>query len=186
MFNHKQRWDPNFDFDWGFIKCEWLKYWDTTRPILLEKSPPNIIRAEAIKKHFNPAYFLIFHRNPYAHCESLMRRQRKLPDNAAKFAIRYLKYQRKNIESLDNYLQISYEEMTGAPEESLKRIENFLPELNDLNIDQKFSAHNYQGKSLEVSNLNESKIAKLKEAELREINSVFEKERELIEFLATR
>lgn len=182
MFNHDRRWDPDFDFDWEYIKGEWLKHWDQTKPILLEKSPPNIIRAESIKAHFDPAYFIIFFRNPYAHCESLMRRQRKLPDNAAKFAIRYLKHQKRNIEQLDNSLKISYEQLTGKPEETIKEIEAFLPELNDLDVDQKFSAHNYQGKALEVSNLNTAKIAKLSKEAIQEINEIFKPEQELIAY----
>lgn len=44
MFEHNRRWDKTLDFDWSYIKNEWMKYWDLNCPILLEKSPPNIIR----------------------------------------------------------------------------------------------------------------------------------------------
>src|ERR1039457_4720612 len=30
MFNHDRRWDESLDFDWEFIKKEWMKCWDLT------------------------------------------------------------------------------------------------------------------------------------------------------------
>jgi len=38
MFDDNTRWEELVDFDWDFIKNEWRKYWDTTKPIFLEKS----------------------------------------------------------------------------------------------------------------------------------------------------
>ena len=124
MFAHDRRWDESLDFDWPFIKKEWMKYWSPFAPVWLEKSPPNIIRAQSIAHHFTPAYFIVLHRNPYAHCESLMRRKKKKrkgkelisATEAAHFAIQCLNYQKRNIEELDRVIQISYEDLIEQPQ----------------------------------------------------------------------
>ena len=59
LFRQSRRWEPDFKPDWPQIKRIWLKYWDVTRPVLLEKSPPNIVRAAELSIHFVPAFFII-------------------------------------------------------------------------------------------------------------------------------
>lgn len=178
------RWDDDTRYDWEFIKREWKKYWDVTKPILLEKSPPNIIRAEEIAKHFSPVYFLCFNRNPYAHCESLMRRSKNLarPEDAAEFAVRCLYYQQKNLKVLDNVLHISYEELSEFPEETTKKIEAFVPGLEQINPHQEFYAHNYKAKKMKITNLNDEKIRMLSQEELERINSVFVQHQLILNF----
>ncbi len=178
----KNRWDSSVDFDWKFIKNEWLKYWDITKPVLLEKSPANSARAKSIMKHFAPAYFIVFYRNPYAHCESLMRRENYSPEDAAKFAIKCLKYQKLNLETLpqENILELSYRELTENPERSINKISNFLPELGDINVNQEFNAHNYKNEKMKIMNLNKEKIRKLKDHEIQRINTVFHKAKDIL------
>ncbi len=178
------RWSDDTRYDWELIKRKWRRYWDVTKPVLLEKSPPNIIRAEAIQTHFDPSYFICFNRNPYAHCESLMRRSPNLrdPEQAALFAIRCLHYQKDNLARLKHVLQISYEELTEFPEETTRRIEEFLPSLGTLNPHQEFHAHNYKAKKMPIVNLNEEKIRKLEKGQLDKINDVFRKNSEILHF----
>ena len=92
----ERRWDETYRIDWNLVKECWTRHWDIRRPILVEKSPANIIRAREIESAFSPAYFLILWRNPYAHCESLIRRNRNSPGQAASFAIRCLRIQNEN------------------------------------------------------------------------------------------
>lgn len=182
IFYPDTRWKEEIDLDWKYIKKTWMKYWDLTKPILLEKSPPNIIRAEAIKKAFSPHYFIIFYRNPYAHCESLMRRNNYSAAFSAELVIRYLTYQKYNIEKLDNVLNLSYEELTENIDNSIKKIANFLPELKDIKRDNKFTAHNYKAKSLNIENLNIEKINKLTASQIQEINIIFIQDNDLLNF----
>ena len=67
-------WQRDHAMPWEQIRAVWETYWDIEKPLLVEKSPPNIIRAKAIAEHFDPARFVIMARNPYAHVEGLMRR----------------------------------------------------------------------------------------------------------------
>jgi len=182
MYDHNRRHEPDLDFDWEFIKKEWLKYWDTTKPILSEKSPPNIIRAHSISKVFIPSYFIIFYRNPYAQSESFMRRNKNSAREAAELAVRFLKYQKKNINTLENKLIISYEQLTEQAEDFVQKISQFIPELNDINTNQKFKAHNFKNKKLNIQNLNSEKLKMISPADLQTMNEVFSNEKELFAF----
>lgn len=182
MFDHKKRWDKKLDFDWNSIKEEWHKYWDLRKPILLEKSPPNIIRAKSIEKAFKNSFFIIFYRNPYAQCESLIRRSDKTGYDAAHFAINCLIAQKENILFLKRKTQLSYETLTSSPDSVPQLLSNFIPELIDVNINKKFSAHNYLNMKMEIRNLNSEKIKNLTESQLKEINSVFFKNIEVLNY----
>lgn len=182
MFSHGRRWDETFDFDWPHIKMVWMKHWDPGKTILLEKSPPNMIRAKSILANFTPSYFIIMYREPYAHCESLMRRgQRMNHQEAARFVIRCLEKQIENLRELPNTIQISYEFMTDQPAEVVKAIGRFLPELQDMDITREFSAHNLRNTPLMIQNLNQEKISKLSPADIFLLNEVFSHEKPLLE-----
>ena len=43
MFDNN-RWDNNVRLPWEKIKTVWHKYWDLSKPILLDKSTPNIMK----------------------------------------------------------------------------------------------------------------------------------------------
>jgi len=67
-------WNTEKRIPWPEIRATWEKSWDLTKPILVEKSPPNIARAFEIEAVFKPAYFVAMIRDPYALCESINRR----------------------------------------------------------------------------------------------------------------
>lgn len=183
MFHHDRRWDDTLDYDWEFVKKEWHKYWDLKHPLLLEKSPPNIVRAKSIENHFKPAYFIIFNRNPYAHCESLIRRNGTDPVKAADFAIKCLNLQKKNLLELKSEkVHISYELLTDDTASALKLMADILPELKDIDYNREFSAHNLHSKDMKISNLNEEKIKNLKPKELQAINLVFKNHVDILDF----
>ena len=180
MFDHHDRWNVNRKFDWNFIKKEWLKYWDTESPILLEKSPPNIIRAFEIQDTFSPSFFICMTRNPYARI-SRDKGKRDLKKVTESVVIQ-LKYQKKNIEGLNNVIFFTYEEFTNNPKKIKEKLERFLPELNDLDISFTSTAHNYLRKKMKITNLNKGKISKLNQNDLDKINSVLKKEKEILSY----
>jgi len=46
------------------VFSSWLRYWDISRPLLLEKSPPNLIRMRFLQAMFPEAYFIVMIRHP--------------------------------------------------------------------------------------------------------------------------
>ena len=92
----KDRWDENVQYPWEKVRKIWLKYWDYSKPIFLDKSIPNIMRVDEIEKVFSPIKYMCMVRNPYAQVEGLMRRNKQDAKSSAEFAIKCLYYQSKN------------------------------------------------------------------------------------------
>ena len=179
----EDKWDEKKDVDWKYIHKVWDKYWDKSKGILLEKSPPNICRAINIEKEFHDAKFICLVRNPYAQAEGIIRRNNASAKYAAEFALKCLKYQQRNIKELKQTILISYEQLTKHPEKIKKEIIEFIPEINDINTSMKFSAHNLRGDSnMSIINLNEEKIAKINKEDLSIINSIFKKEESVLNY----
>ncbi|MCP4356683.1 MAG: hypothetical protein GY796_01535 [Chloroflexi bacterium] len=81
----------------------------------------------------------------------------------------------------DTFL-FSYEQFTNNTEDTIQNILNFLPEIGSVNIGAKFSAHNITGESIQgVKNLNQQKINKLSQRQIREINGVLCQHEDLLQ-----
>lgn len=46
------------------LYAQWGKYWDAQKPCLLEKSPPNLIRARFLQALFSESHFIFLMRHP--------------------------------------------------------------------------------------------------------------------------
>jgi hypothetical protein len=119
------RFDPDFELDMKHVKAIFDQYWDHSKPILVEKSPPTICRAKRYEDYFSQfgeVYFILSIRNPYS-----------TRDNINDW-IRFAQFQRHNIEEagLKNLLVLSYEEICEKKEQAIEKILNFLPELGVL------------------------------------------------------
>ena len=136
MFD-KQRWNEEKYIPWQKVKDIWSKYWDLSKPILMDKSTPNIIRVSDIKQVFKPISFIAIVRNPYAQCEGIIRRNNQSAEFAAEFAIRCLKYQKKNIENEKNLLFFNYEELCDNTHQVVNKINEFIPYNSDIKMKKK-------------------------------------------------
>ena len=177
----KDRWDESVKYSWEEIKKVWMRYWDFSKPIFLDKSIPNIMRVDDIEKVFSPIKYICIVRNPYAQVEGIMRRNRQDAKSSAEFVIKCLDYQNRN-KDRKNSLFFSYEELCDNKNEIRQKVINFIPELYDINTDLEFSSHNYMtsGK-MRITNLNDEKILKISDEDLDVINSVFTSRKELLE-----
>jgi Sulfotransferase family len=166
-------WDETRVLPWGRIKSVWDGYWNHDKPILLEKSPPNLIRTDAILAHFDPVRFLLMVRDPYAHCEGLMRRNGWDAARAAQFSVRCLRQQARNAATLPDALAFTYEALADDPQAIARRIEAFLPALGMLKAADSFHADSIDGfVDRRIVNLNERKIEQLSPQVLDEIDGV--------------
>ena len=173
IFN-KDRWDKS--------KNVWLKYWDQSKTILVDKPTTNIMRFDEIKKEFNNTYAICLVRNPYAVVEGIIRRNSKPIEFAIEFVIKTLRYQKYNIENNKNLIWIKYSELCDNQDLVNKKINTILPEIDDLDFNKFFSAHNFKNQPLKITNLNDEKISKLKKGDILKINKYFLKEKELLQF----
>ncbi|MDW3194868.1 MAG: sulfotransferase [Cytophagales bacterium] len=186
MFTHGQQWEEDLEIDWHFVKQEWRKYWDVRKCVLLEKSPTNLLRARAIEAVFEPAYFLVFVRDPYAHCETFIRKNDFTPRQTAEFVIRMLKVQQRNLKELDRALLLHYETLVQDPETFKKRLTAFLGELSDIETGGIFYAHNHYQQPLGLKNFNQEKIDRLSASAISEINEVFGVNEDLLQYFGYR
>ena len=68
------------------------------------------------------------------------------------------KYQKTNIQDLSNKTIISYEDLTGDTSEVKKVIDGIFENYDlNVNVSNKFKAHNYLKENLSIQNLNEKK-----------------------------
>jgi len=163
-------------WDWALTKTVYRKHWDLTKRVLVEKSPPNLFKAEEIQEHFVPAYFIVLVRNPYAHAHGLLKRG--MPD-AAERVVRMLEYQKKNMETLDRVILVKYEETTDDPVETCARLVDWLPDLRGITTDFSFS---YGGKQDPIVNMDAEKIASISKSDYENMSDVFRRHDSLIRF----
>ena len=176
-------WDPEYQLPWSEIKAVWDGYWDHSKPFLIEKSPPNLIRTSDIVKWFDPVYFIIMVRNPYAHCEGLMRRNGWDVRVAAEFSAKCLRRQAENAESLERSVVFTYEELVLNTREICEKIESFLPGLGTLNPDAEFELVSIDGYVRRgVTDLNPKKMRALSPHQIREMNEVFKSHRDVMDY----
>lgn len=167
-------WDKTNAMPWPDIKAVWERYWDHDKPILLEKSPPNIIRAAAIAQHFKPAQFVIMVRNPYAHAEGLMRRNEWPLRRAANFSLMCLRTQLENKRQLAHTLVFTYEQLVQDPTQACADLAAFQPALADMNPEASFEVHSVDGTvDRQITDLNAKKIAALSAEDLVALNEFF-------------
>lgn len=106
---------------------EWSKYWDTEKAVLVEKSPPNIIRMRFLQALFPQAYFITIIRHPIA---VTIATQKWIPKTPFEQLIRHWitahKIYQEDSPKIKNQLCISYEYMVLHPTAAIDEIEQFL------------------------------------------------------------
>lgn len=77
----KDRWDPDKEVNYESVRAVWLHaYQQSIRvnpeiEVVIEKSPPNMMRIEALSGQFKDFSFIANNRNPYASCASILYRR---------------------------------------------------------------------------------------------------------------
>lgn len=179
-------WDEAKTMPWEYIKKQWMKEWDLTKPILLEKSPPNIMRAFEIEKCFKPSFFISINRNPYAFCEGWSRRRKTSCEIAVRWWVRFSKYQIRNINGLNYNRFFKYEDLIENTENISKQLSDFMPELSDINIYGRYKTKTVRTDKI-VDNpimldLNVEKIRRLKKEDIEVITKVLKENLETLRF----
>lgn len=175
-------WDASHTLPWPEIKRVWESYWDRNKPVLLEKSPPNLIRTKDILAHFQPVKFIIMVRNPYAQCEGLIRRNNWKVTRAANFSMMCLRTQLENARELDDAQVLTYESLVQDPAQACEQLATFMPALGDMDSTASFKVHSIDGTlDRPITDLNAKKIASLPADTIASMNDIFFQHRETIE-----
>ncbi len=181
--------EPN-KYNWPAIRNSWNKAWKSSGKnivdgsIFLEKSPPNVLRAHMLEKHFSDAHFIVMVRNPYAVSEGLRRRQGYSIERCAKHWGESTRAQIKNIKTLKKVVYVKYSDLCDNGELAVKSIKAMLPELEDLSLEGDFSGHHsvFGKKAMPIKNLNSTQIKNLGSNDIKRINKVLSSYRKELEF----
>ncbi|GLQ35813.1 hypothetical protein GCM10007939_20960 [Amylibacter marinus] len=173
------------NFNWPHNQKVW--YFQATADsidasVFFTKAPPFIAYAQSLDRHFDNAKFLMMIRNPYAMYEGIVRRRAALDQGpnyvhnlrvAAIHVMRCFDLQRKNQALFkDKSVFFTYEEMCAMPDQVAARIMDFVPELDDLDLDQTlFIKGRY---SERLRNMNADQIGALTPQQLEVANEVFD------------
>jgi len=177
----RDAWAEDREIPWGFIRAAWERHWDLSKPVLLEKSPPHMMRAAELQEAFAPASFLILVRDPYCLAEGIVRRWDWDARAAGEFTVRLLRRQRQNLALLERRLLLRYEDMAADPAACARSIVDSLPELERIDPERKFRVHSIDGlRRRRIVDLNELKLRSLSVAQFEELTQVFEPDAELL------
>lgn len=168
-------WNPSRTFDWEKIRAVWASYWEDDKPIRLEKSPPNLLRAEAIEEAFPNAYFVVMIGNPYAFCEGCARRDNGLDTTAsAELWRRCAEKQIENVERLERVHCLTYEYLTERTETAVEGIRAFVPGLTGMEIGRTETFSTLGRNQRRIWNINALKILKLSNRQIEAVNEVLD------------
>jgi hypothetical protein len=177
------RWNAEKEIPWNIVRDRWDRLHDSTKPLFLEKSPPHLVRAQAIEAHFPDAAFVIMIRNPYAFCEGFRRRGEGSLESAARFWAMAGAQQIRNIQTIKKSVSFTYEMLTDAPDAVCERLLTFIPDLRSLNIHAGFRARSIFGPSKRrISNINRVKMNRLSSNDIASINSVLHSHKDTLDF----
>ena len=148
---------------------------DLSKPVLVEKSPPNAARTRWFQKHFENAHFIGIVRNGYAVAEGISRKGDPksikegwpIEKSAWQWA-RSNQLMLDDAEHLKHFHLLKYEDLATSPQETLDGIAKFLdlepfPDVSK----QTFAIHE---RKEGVKDMNANSIAKLSQSDVEKIN----------------
>jgi hypothetical protein len=105
---------------------EWSRFWDLKKNILLEKSPPNIIRTRFLQKMFPNSYFINITRHPIATSIASKKWSKTSLDELISHWIKCHEIFNEDKKMIRNIINIKYEDLINNNEEILARLSAFL------------------------------------------------------------
>lgn len=106
---------------------EWSRYWDLTKPYLLEKSPPNLLKSRFLQALFPTAYFIMLLRHPVAVAYATQKWTPRMPLYGLlwHWVIAHERFAADQ-NHLCKRLVLTYEALVAAPEQTMQQVYHFL------------------------------------------------------------
>jgi Sulfotransferase family len=189
----REPWNPEVDFDWSRIRRAWLKHKPVDRSILIEKSPPNLLRVRSIMKTFPDSVYVLSNRNPYAWLSSVMYRAHReriatADDRRAVIVrelARWLLGSRRQIENLElvsgRSVITSYEAFCAYPQILLQSLNGYC---GDLKIDPRSQLRIKDYPEQSLVNMNHSQIARLTADDIALASEILARAQPVLDFFA--
>lgn len=106
---------------------QWTPYWDVDKPLLVEKSPPNLIMGRWLQKAFPGSALIVIIRHPVVVALSTKKwaRRTSLPRLVDHWFVAHALLE-EDAQHLQRLLVIRYEDLVTAPERTLESVAGFL------------------------------------------------------------
>lgn len=189
------RWNPSKVMNWESIRATWLKRVMTLNSerhveLVIEKSPPNILRIDQLIKVFPNHSLTAFNRDPFAHCASVLVRhhdpgsktESEREEVVRKLATGWLdrsRWVRRWVQEL-KVVYFSYEEFCANPEDCIAKLTTSTPAFKTVNVDHTFQIKDYESQKL--ANQNARQIAVLSQREIDAISEQLRGDPALVQF----
>lgn len=157
---------------------EWAMRLDCSKPVLLEKSPPNSAKTRWLQKHFENAHFVGIVRDPYAVAEGITRKaDPKHLINSWPIEMSAYQWMRSNqilqqdAEHLNHFMWVKYEDLTKDTVGTLNKITNFvgIQGFEQFESDRNWTIHE---RSEQVRNMNAESINRLSPPQIEAVTRV--------------
>jgi hypothetical protein len=188
------RWKPEKHIEWSSVRSVWLSKVRMVEDLVgridlvIEKSPPNLVRSSQLLENFPNHEIIVFNRNPYANCASILFRHHD-PENkseeqrikiveglAKQWAFRSA-YAKKIID-LHDPVAFTYEEFCSDIASTMNATVERISLLNGINPDIEVKIKDYAPQK--ISDQNKRQIAKLSERELEVIGQTLKENESLL------
>ncbi|MCI0603010.1 sulfotransferase [bacterium] len=105
---------------------DWARYWDLNKPVLLEKSPPNLVRTRFLQTLFPNSFFVVILRHPVAVSCAMKKWEMEDIETLLKHWIICYQVFDRDKEYLSKVHTIKYETLVNNPVAEFNRILDFL------------------------------------------------------------
>jgi len=192
----KDRWNPDKEVNFLSVKATWLSMYQQVKcltrniDVVIEKSPPNMMRIEQLASQFRDYSFLANNRDPYANCASILyrnhdpgslspdKRKEVLSDLAKDWIVRSEKI--KELISNFNAPLLTYEEFCRNPSSVINKLNIPNGVSESINLDANVKVKDY--KPQPISNQNERQISKLTNEEIEHISKSLNSSNQILEY----
>ncbi|MEO1079762.1 MAG: sulfotransferase [Pseudomonadota bacterium] len=191
------RWDHRKPVLWDSVRAVWLAKIREVEEltgrvdVVIEKSPPNLVRVKELLKTFPNHQIVTFVRDPFANCSSIFFRHYVKENSSVKDRIATLQHLARGwldrsrlIErwrEQRNSVHFSYEDLCSDPSTQVQAIVDKVPRLDGIDIGSPLSVKGYRAQPL--TNHNARQIGLLCEEELDGIAQVLRKHESMLERL---
>eukprot|EP00747_Dinoflagellata_sp_TGD_P166573 gnl/TRDRNA2_/TRDRNA2_189556_c0_seq1.p1 gnl/TRDRNA2_/TRDRNA2_189556_c0~~gnl/TRDRNA2_/TRDRNA2_189556_c0_seq1.p1 ORF type:complete len:346 (+),score=31.09 gnl/TRDRNA2_/TRDRNA2_189556_c0_seq1:102-1139(+) len=136
------RWDRNQPYDWNAAIQDYSRFWDLSKPVLADKSPPNIRKARRIYDDLtatgkNAKFIMVTRSLCYGspptdwQRDMMVRQKRRLPQ--------------------DSLLHIRFEDLLRNPYQTAERVLAFLPQLKSIDPSKVGLTRSFPNSALSVT-----------------------------------
>ena len=190
------RWNPGMPVNWASVKAVWMhrvhEVAAASGPVnlVVEKSPPNMVRASGLLKLFPKHQIIVTNRNPYAFCASSLYRNQDIQSQSEeqrahalkKVAAEWITFSHyvKKIVEVYSPVFFTYEEFCSEAAVTLARTIERIPELNGASANTKVIVKDYPPQRISDQNIRQ--IALLSDQDRLILRNALRPEEELLRF----